>query len=109
VLKRLSWLWSVITGTGRRQAQRQFRARWCSIRFDETAIDIKVQERPVWKNRVVWDDITAVGLEPGGMLGPGLYLFLDRDPAAVPGLVWASLDGTGGPELHEEGELAAQA
>ena len=101
-MTRLSRWWRIITGAERRRLQREFRATWCSTRFDDEVIEIDVQERPPWHDRVAWKDITAAALEPKGVLGPGLYLFTDRGPGTVPGLAWASLEGTGGPELHEE-------
>lgn len=95
---KLSRLWNVISGAARRRAQAQWRAEWCRVRFDEASIEIEVQERPVWRHRVAWDEILGVGIEPKGLLGPGLNLFIVSEP----GVVWASLEGTGAPALYDE-------
>lgn len=98
VRKNLSRLWNVISGAAGRRAQAQWRAESCHVRFDEASIEIEVQERPVWRYRVAWDEILGVGIEPKGLLGPGLNLFIAREP----GVVWASLQGTGAAALHDE-------
>lgn len=98
VRKSLAGLWNVMSGAARRRAQAQWRADWCRVRFDEAAIEIEVQERPVWRTRVAWHEIIGVGIEPKGLLGPGFNLFVAREP----GVVWASLDGAGAVALHDE-------
>lgn len=97
-MRRLARWWDILSGAARRRAEAQFRAEWCRIRFDESAIEIEVHERPVWRHRVAWDEILGVGLEPKGLLGPGFNLFV----AGEPGVVWASLEGTGAAALHDE-------
>jgi hypothetical protein len=97
-MKSLSRLWNVISGAARRQAHAQWRAEWCRVRFDEAAIEIEVQERPVWCNRVAWGELLGVGMEPKGLLGPGLNLFIAREP----GVVWVALDGSGASALQDE-------
>ncbi len=91
-------LWDVISGAARRRAQAQWRAEWCRVRFDEASVEIEVQERPVWRHRIEWGEILGVAIEPKGLLGPGLNLFLAREP----GVVRASLQGSGAPALHDE-------
>lgn len=94
----LSKLWNLISGAERRSRLRRSRAASCRVRFDEAAIEIEVRERPAWRDRVAWDQIRAVGIARKGVAGPGLYLFLHEQL----GPVWASLEGSGGPELHQE-------
>lgn len=91
-------VFDVITGRAIRRARREARAEWCRIRLDDEGVDIEVRERPVWHDRVAWTEILAVGEEPDGPLGPGLNLFIGR----APGVVWASLDGSGAQALVDE-------